>query len=114
MDSNDLRDSLTEREHEILKRLSNGLSDQEIAADLFLSANTIKWYNRQIYSKLGVSNRTQAIAHAKTLGLLDTSPSTSFERQPASADNRKLSQRVRFTNSFDGTRIAYATAGNGP
>ena len=107
-------DQLNHREHEILKRLSNGLSDHEIAAALYLSPNTVKWYNRQIYSKLGVSNRTQAIAHAKTLGLLDTSPSTSFERKPASADNRKLSQRVHFTNSFDGTRIAYAIAGSGP
>ena len=73
MDNNGqhIRDSLTEREHEILKRLSVGLSDQEIAADLFLSANTVKWYNRQIYSKLGVGSRTQAIAHAKVQGLLD-------------------------------------------
>jgi DNA-binding CsgD family transcriptional regulator len=67
-----LRDSLTERENEILKRLSAGLSDQEIADELFLSLNTVKWYNRQIYSKLGVSSRTQAIAQAKERGVLDS------------------------------------------
>jgi pimeloyl-ACP methyl ester carboxylesterase/DNA-binding CsgD family transcriptional regulator len=107
-------DQLNQREHEILKRLSSGMSDQEIAADMYLSPNTVKWYNRQIYSKLGVSNRTQAIAHAKTLGLLDSPSSTANERPPASTDSRKLSQRVHFTHSFDGTRIAYAIAGNGP
>lgn len=65
-----LHDSLTTREKAILARLSVGLSDQQIAADLFLSPNTVRWYNRQIYSKLGVGSRTQAIARAKDLGLL--------------------------------------------
>ena len=60
---------LNEREQEILKRLSAGLSDQQIADELFLSLNTIKWYNRQIYSKLGVKSRTQAIARGKDLVL---------------------------------------------
>src|SRR5262249_9355460 len=48
---------LNSREQEILLRLSAGFSDQQIANDLFLSLNTVKWYNRQIYSKLGVSGR---------------------------------------------------------
>jgi serine/threonine-protein kinase PknK len=46
-------DPLNEREKEILRQLSTGLSDQQIAGELFLSLNTVKWYNRQIYSKLG-------------------------------------------------------------
>ena len=62
-------DTLNQHEIEILKRLSTGLSDQQIADELVLSLNTIKWYNRQIYSKLGVSSRTQAIAHAAGLSL---------------------------------------------
>ncbi len=62
-------DTLNPREQEILKRLSTGLSDQQIAGELFLSLNTVKWYNRQIYSKLGVSSRTQAIACATGLRL---------------------------------------------
>jgi predicted ATPase/DNA-binding CsgD family transcriptional regulator len=66
-------DQLTEREHAILERLANGLSDQQIADELFLSLNTVKWYNRQIYSKLGVSNRTEAATHATAL----VSPGTS-------------------------------------
>ena len=60
---------LNEREQEILQRLSAGFSDQQIADELFLSLNTIKWYNRQMYSKLGVKSRTQAIARAKDLVL---------------------------------------------
>jgi len=70
-------DLLNEREQEILKRLSTGLSDQQIADELFLSLNTVKWYNRQIYSKLGVKSRTQAVAYAKELGLLENGFSTS-------------------------------------
>jgi predicted ATPase/DNA-binding CsgD family transcriptional regulator len=66
-----LVEHLTQREHSILERLANGLSDQQIAAELFLSLNTVKWYNRRIYSKLGVASRTQAIMHARNFGLLD-------------------------------------------
>src|SRR5262249_14122943 len=48
-----------------------GLSDQQIANELYLSLNTVKWYNRQVYSKLGVTSRTQAIASAKNQRLLE-------------------------------------------
>src|SRR5688500_9322853 len=106
-----LRDSLTEREMEILARLSTGLTDQQIAADLFLSHNTVRWYNRQIYSKLGVSNRTQAIIQARALGLLMPEPA---QTPPRTVSRRLAEQRVHFTHSFDGTRIAYALSGNGP
>jgi pimeloyl-ACP methyl ester carboxylesterase/DNA-binding CsgD family transcriptional regulator len=106
---------LTEREKEILERLSTGLSDQQIAAELFLSHNTIRWYNRQIYSKLGVNNRTQAIAQARALGLLKPAHiSASPPHQLANLGRPKARQRVHFTTSFDGTRIAYAIAGDGP
>jgi predicted ATPase/DNA-binding CsgD family transcriptional regulator len=67
---------LSQREQEILERLASGLSDQQVADELFLSVNTIKWYNRQIYSKLGVGSRTQAIAAANQLGLLADDPSS--------------------------------------
>src|SRR5947209_247047 len=78
-------DLLNEREKEILQRLSTGLSDQQIAEELFLSLNTVKWYNRQIYSKLGVRSRTQAIAYVKDLGLLDSR--VSMSPQPVSRYN---------------------------
>lgn len=65
-------DALNGREKAILQRMSAGLSDQQIADELFLSLNTVKWYNHQMYSKLRVSSRTQAIACAKDLGVLDS------------------------------------------
>ena len=112
-------DQLTKRELEILGRLASGLSDQEIADALFLSLNTVKWYNRQIYGKLGVENRTHAIAQAFRLRLIESetvSASSPFlgSPQPPTADRPRASQRVHFTTSFDGTRIAFALAGNGP
>src|SRR5436309_15447644 len=77
----------SEREQEILKRLSAGLSDQQIADELFLSLNTIKWYNRQIYSKLGVKSRTQAIARAKDLALPDRASGGSTSSLPLARYN---------------------------
>lgn len=111
-------DQLTAREREILEKLAEGLTDQEIAADLFLSPNTVRWYNRQIYNKLGVNSRTQAIKQAKALGLLkaDAPPPSNIERHqsPPSTNRLHPEQRVHFTHSFDGTRIAYAISGSGP
>src|ERR1051326_4025703 len=65
-------DALSDREKAILQRLAAGLSDQQIADELFLSVHTVKWYNHQMYSKLGVNSRTQAIAWAKDRGAGDT------------------------------------------
>ena len=63
-------DTVTERERQILRLLDEGFTDQEIALKLHLATSTIKWHNRQIYEKLGVSNRTHAIARARRFGLL--------------------------------------------
>jgi predicted ATPase/DNA-binding CsgD family transcriptional regulator len=63
-------DSLTEREHEILRLIAEGLSNREIAEQLIFSVGTVKWYVNQIYSKLGVGSRTQAIARARESGIL--------------------------------------------
>ena len=52
---------ITERELEILRLISEGSSDREISQKLYLSINTVKWHNRQIYAKLGVSSRTEAV-----------------------------------------------------
>lgn len=62
-------DSLTERELEILRLVANGFSNREIARKLIFSLGTVKWYLHQIYSKLGVSSRTQAVARARELNL---------------------------------------------
>jgi len=64
---------LSERELEVLQLIAEGLSNPEIASRLYLSLNTVKAHSRNIYSKLGVNNRTQAGARARALGIL---PST--------------------------------------
>ncbi len=61
---------LSERELEVLQLIAEGLSNREIAQRLYLSINTIKRHSGNIYSKLGVSSRTQAIVLARSLGLL--------------------------------------------
>jgi len=63
----------SERELEVLQLIAEGLTNQEIASRLYLSLNTVKVHTRNIYSKLGVTNRTQAVAQARALGIL---PST--------------------------------------
>lgn len=64
-------DPLTEREIEILYLLKAGYSNKRIANHSHLSLNTVKWYTKQIYSKLGVRSRTQAIIQAEKLGLYE-------------------------------------------
>ena len=59
------------RELEVLRLLSDGLSNREIAKRLYLAIDTIKWYNKQIFIKLGVNNRTQAAKRAAELKLLE-------------------------------------------
>jgi len=66
----EIENLLNPREREILVALANGLSNKEIAAELFLSVNTIKIYTTQIYRKLGVTRRTEAAAAARKLGLV--------------------------------------------
>ncbi len=61
---------LTPREQEVLCLLASGLSNREIAEKLVFSLGTVKWYVNQIYSKLGVGSRTQAIVRANELQLL--------------------------------------------
>jgi LuxR family maltose regulon positive regulatory protein len=65
-----LIEPLSEREIDVLQLVAEGLTNQEIASRLYLSLNTIKVHTRNIYSKLGVNNRTQAAARAKDLKIL--------------------------------------------
>ena len=74
---------LSTRELEVLQLLSNGLSNRDIADKLYLSTETVKWYNKQLFLKLGVSNRTQAANRAVELKLLESeqfSPAQKKER----------------------------------
>jgi LuxR family maltose regulon positive regulatory protein len=64
-------EALSEREREVLQLIAEGLSNQQLAARLYLSPHTIKVHTRNIYGKLGVTSRTQAVAKARALGILD-------------------------------------------
>jgi LuxR family maltose regulon positive regulatory protein len=66
----ELVEPLTEREMEILRLIAAGRSNPEIAEHLYLSLNTVKWHAKNLYGKLGVSNRVAAATRAQELDLL--------------------------------------------
>ncbi|OKP86062.1 transcriptional regulator [Paenibacillus helianthi] len=68
--SQPLIETLSGRELEILQLIAQGLSNREISERLFLALSTVKGYNRNIFDKLQVSRRTEAVARARRLGLL--------------------------------------------
>lgn len=61
--------NLTTREYEVLQQLSKGLSNAEIGEQLFLSLSTVKTHVSNLFFKMDVKNRTQAIEKAKRLKL---------------------------------------------
>ncbi len=87
---------LTAREIQILGLISGGLSNREIAQKLFLTHGTIKWYNRQIFRKLGANNRMQAVNLAKELGLLQ------YEFNPQEESNLQSGNLPAQLTSFVG------------
>ncbi len=62
--------SISPREQEILQSLSVGMSNREIAEEYYISSSTVKTHLENIFRKLNVGNRTQAIAQAQALGLI--------------------------------------------
>lgn len=65
-----LPEPLTPREHEVLALIAAGLTNREIAEQLVVSPETVKKHSGNIYGKLGVTNRTEAVARARELGML--------------------------------------------
>jgi ATP/maltotriose-dependent transcriptional regulator MalT len=61
---------ITDRELEILSLIARGLSNREIATQLFVSENTVKTHCSRTFDKLGAARRTQAVRRGKELGLL--------------------------------------------
>ena len=61
---------ITPRELEILTLVARGLSNREIAAQLFVSENTVKTHCARVFDKVGAARRTQAVQRGKELGLL--------------------------------------------
>ena len=65
-----LIEALTNREFEVLQLIAQGLTNKQIAKMLVISVGTAKWYTGQIYGKLNVTNRTQAVARARGMAML--------------------------------------------
>ena len=65
-----LTEPLTDRELEVLQLMSDGLTYNEIAAQIMVSLNTVRTHFKNIYSKLYVHKRSQAIAKARELNIL--------------------------------------------
>lgn len=70
VDQSALVEPLSDRELQILRLMAARLSNREIGEELFLATTTIKWYSTQIYGKLGVNNRREAVQKARELGVL--------------------------------------------
>jgi LuxR family transcriptional regulator, maltose regulon positive regulatory protein len=62
---------VSHREQEILRFVAAGLSNRDIAQAVHLSEATIKWHLHNLFAKLGVRSRTQAVLKGKTMGLLN-------------------------------------------
>jgi ATP/maltotriose-dependent transcriptional regulator MalT len=68
-----LVEPLTPRELEVLELIAAGCSNQDIAERLVITVSAVKKHSTNIYSKLNVSSRTQALVRARRLGLLSSS-----------------------------------------
>lgn len=68
MDSLEVLDPLTARERQVLQLAAEGLANKEIAARLQISEHTVKFHLSSLYSKLGVSSRTEAVRTGTRLG----------------------------------------------
>ena len=73
----ELEEDLTERELELLDLVAGGASNRAIAHSLSISENTVKYHMKNILGKLGVQNRTEAVARAIHLGLIDADAGSS-------------------------------------
>ena len=85
-----LVETLTHRERDILALLAQGHSAPEIAEKLSLAVSSVKWYLQQLYGKLGVNSKVQAISRARELGLVETPVAPAPTLQPVVATSPRL------------------------
>ncbi|HUF38545.1 MAG TPA: protein kinase [Anaerolineales bacterium] len=99
-------EQLTYREQEVLHLIVEGKSNQEIAQTLVITVGTVKWYVNQIFNKLGVRNRVQAIVRARELHLVV--PGMSSEISEASAAESLSVSLPEPVNPYKGLRAFLA------
>ena len=63
-----LAEGLTQREYEVLQLLDEGLSYREVGERLFVSVNTVKYFQKSVFAKLGVGSRLEALRRARAMG----------------------------------------------
>ncbi|MBC7842057.1 MAG: alpha/beta fold hydrolase [Gemmatimonadaceae bacterium] len=98
--------TLKDRERDILLMMARGATDRMIASRLNLSEQTVRWYNKQCYTRLGVGSRQAAVARAVSLGLISVP-------DVAAATPAVARSPIRYVSN-DGVSIAYQVVGNGP
>lgn len=70
INSDHVIEQLSEREIEVLRLIAQGFSNTEIAKKLFISLSTVKGHTTNIFGKLGVKNRTQAVSFGRSIGII--------------------------------------------
>ncbi|NPV09857.1 MAG: hypothetical protein HPY83_18090 [Anaerolineae bacterium] len=83
----DVREELSDREREILTLVATGASNKEIAAELDISASTVKVHLRNIFAKMGVRSRTEATVLAIEMGLVHSRAAADSKGARASANS---------------------------
>jgi serine/threonine protein kinase/WD40 repeat protein/energy-coupling factor transporter ATP-binding protein EcfA2 len=94
-------ETLTLREQEILRHLVGGDTNRQIAQTLYVELPTVKWHITNIYKKLGVRSRVQAILRARELNLIKSKPGAQDEREEGTRTNVVLPEPV---NPYKGLR----------
>lgn len=100
-----LLEPLTRREQQVLELLADGLTSNEMSERLILAVSSVKWYVQQIYGKLGVNSKRQAITRAMHLGLLKAGEgrlAAYLEFPPSNTKNRPNNNLPLDLTSFIG------------
>ncbi len=95
---------LTLREQEILNLIIQGLPNKEIAHQLTFTLGTVKWYITQIYKKLGVRSRVQAIVRARELDLISTGEQRRSDEQATRVGSTLSTSDMLVENPYKGLR----------